>query len=154
MVNVKVRVLTRFLGRAFLGGQQVDLLSWFCFVSCLLLPFFLLYSQLFRGGIVPWPHPCRTLVKNRERFKGKTYFFKECYVSVTKHQQNQDRFKIKIFFRNMFLGPKFTKLDRFKVVNFLFHYLIKYRIDQMLFQSNVVLFKYHFNQVLFQPSVV
>ena len=104
---------------------------------------------------MPWPHPCRTLVKNRERFKGKTYFFKECYVSVTKHQQNQDRFKIKIFLEiTMFLGPKFTKLDRFKVVNFLFHYLIKYRIDQMLFQSNVVSIKCRFVQISFQSSVV
>ena len=129
--------LTRFLGKAFLGEQQVDLLSWLCFVRCLLLPYFCIFfhcSQLFRGSIVPWPHPCRTLVKNRKRFKEKTYFFKECYVFGTKYRQNQDRFKIKTFFRNHYVfGTKIYKIGQMQSCKFLFHYLIKYHIDQMLF---------------------
>ena len=39
--------------KAFLGEQQVDLLSWLCFVRCLLLPFFtsfyIVVSSVFRG---------------------------------------------------------------------------------------------------------
>ena len=43
--------------------------------------------------------------------------------------------KLRFFLEiTMFLGPKFTKLNRFKVVNFLFHYLIKYHIDQIDFK--------------------
>ena len=80
--------LTKSLGKAFLRGQQVDLLSFLCLVRCLLLSFFALFlrRQLFRGeGIVPWLHPCRSLAEIRDRFKEKFLFF-EIYDFGTKNQ--------------------------------------------------------------------
>ena len=38
--------LTRSLGKAFLGRQQVDFLSWLCFVKCLIAAMFCILFRL------------------------------------------------------------------------------------------------------------
>ena len=83
-------------------------------------------------GIVPWFHFRKSFREIRDRFKG-TPFFRDHYVFGTKNCQNR---------------------DKFKVVNFLFHYSIKCRFDQMSFRSNVVSIKCRLDQVLFPSSVV
>ena len=74
-------------GKEFLGEQEVDFLSWLCFVRCLLLPFFLhsiyvvvSYSEM---GIVPWLHLYRPFPKIRDIFKGKIHLFKDYYIFGT-----------------------------------------------------------------------
>ena len=119
-------------GKAFLRGQQVDLLLLLYLVRCSLLSFlhsFYLVSYL-EGGVVPWLHPYRPLAEIRDRFKAKILFL-EIYDFGTKNQQNPDRLKNYVF------GTKsWQNWDRFKVVNFLF---------QMSFRSSVVLIKCHFD---------
>ena len=61
-------------------GQQVDRLSWLCFIRCLLLSFFCIFFYVFsylEGGIVPWLHPYRPLAEIRDRFRQKDLIFRD-----------------------------------------------------------------------------
>ena len=80
--------LTRFLGKAFLGGQQLDFLSLLCFVRCLLLPFFLIYFYIavsyLREELCDGPTFAQLLQKLERDLKGRYFFFRDYYVFVTK----------------------------------------------------------------------
>ena len=119
----KSGVLNKVPGQSILRGQQIDLLPWLCFVRCLWLPFLLSFHIVISsfGGIVSWPHPCRPLAEIRDRFKGKIYFFRDYYV----------------------FGKKFDQIKTNKVVNFLFHFSIKCRFNQVSFRSIVASIKCH-----------
>ena len=57
-------------------GQQVDLLSWLCFVRYLLLPFFAFFlhsSQLFKGGAL-----CHGLTLANPLQKSETVYWSHC----------------------------------------------------------------------------
>ena len=94
------RFFNKVSGQSIFRGQQVDLLSWLCFVRCLLLSFFLhsfyIVVSYLERGIVPWLHPCRPHAEIRDRFKEKILFL-EIYDFGTKNQQNRDRLKYYVF---------------------------------------------------------
>ena len=88
-------------GEAFLGGQQVDLLSWLCLVRCPFLPFFAFLIHcclLFKGGaLFHGPHsetPCR----NQRQIQREALFLKLVCFWDKKNSQNWDRFKVLNFF--------------------------------------------------------
>ena len=101
-------------GQSIFRGQQVDLLSWLCFIRCLLLPFFAFFlhcSQLLRGALCHGPTLVSPLQKSETDSKERSIFFRNYFVFGTKNQQNQDRFKVKIFLKiTMFLKQKVDKI--------------------------------------------
>ena len=83
------------------------------------MPIATIYCYCSLGGILPWPHPCRPLAEIRDRFKGKNYF-----LEIT-----------------MFLEKKIHEIRKDLVINFLFHYSMKCRFNQMSFRSSIASIK-------------
>ena len=64
-------------GQSIFRGQQVDLLSWFCFVRCLLLPFFAFFlhcrQYLEKGALCHGPTLEDPLEKSETDSKGRPF---------------------------------------------------------------------------------
>ena len=70
-------------------------------------------SSVFRGVIVPWAPPWRSLIREiRERFKVKA-FFRDHYVFGTKIRRNRDRFRVRNSFsrEDLLFKTKITKFE-------------------------------------------
>ena len=156
---LKSGFLSKVFGQSIFRGQQVDLLSWLCFVRCLLLAFFAFFyivvSIVFRGVMRHGP----TLRKIKDRFNEKTFFEITVFLERKIDKIGTDS-KLRLFLRSLcFWNEKLTKLGQIQsckssliiqssVVS------IKYRFDPVWFQTNIVSIKCLFDQVSFRSTVV
>ena len=95
---------------------------------------FLHCSQLFWGGIVPWPTLGDPLQKSETDSEVRPIFFRDYYAFETKNRQNRDRFKMKFFFRD--------------------HYVFGQKLDKIGTDLNCKFFLSLFDRVSFRSSVV
>ena len=142
-------------GQSIFRGQQVDFLSWLCFVRCPLLPFFCIFlqcSHLFMGGgaLCHGPTLAEFLQKSETDSKKRSIFLKITMFLEQKKSTKPGQIQSKDLFLEiiMFLGQKIDEMGQIQSCKFCLSLF-----DQMSFQSSVVLLKYCFDQMSFRLSV-